>query len=110
MNIEDLTIKQAKELSQMFGGSCAKSSPFEVGKDYLIRTVTHIDVGHVTAIYGDFIAMNNASWIADTGRYYDCLVKGTFNEVEPYPDEVFINMSAIVDAAPWPHDLPKEQK
>ena len=110
MNIEDLTIKQAKELSQMFGGSCAKSSPFIIANSYLIRTVTHIDVGTVEGIYGDFIAMNNASWIADTGRYHDCLTKGVFNEVEPYPGLVFINMSAIVDAAPWPHDLPKEQK
>jgi len=111
MNINDLTLGQVKELMTMVGGSpCAKETPFRVGDDYLIRTVTHIDVGHVVDIAGDFLVMEQASWIADTGRYHDCLKKGVFTEVEPYPTSVYINMSSIIDAAPWEHDLPKEQK
>jgi hypothetical protein len=110
MNIEDLTIKQAKELSKMFSGDSCKQSPFDIGKKYLIRTVTHIDVGQVTEIIGDFVRLKDASWIADTGRYHDCLSKGIFNEIEPYPSEVTINCSAIIDFSEWNHTLPTEQK
>lgn len=110
MNINDLTIGQIKEISRMCGVQNQKPLPFEVGKSYLIRTVTHIDVGRVVNICGDFVELEDASWIADTGRYHDCLKKGVFNEVEPYPDGTAVNCSTIIDRAPWPHNLPKEQK
>lgn len=111
MDINDLTLGQIKELVSMTGGSsCAKKVPFEKDKKYLIRTVTHIDVGRVVDVVGDFVVLDQASWIADTGRYHDCLAKGVFSEVEPYPAQVFVNMSAVIDGAPWEHDLPREQK
>lgn len=111
MNIDDLTIKEARQIATMFsGGSCQKRLPFELGKSYLIRTVTHIDVGRVTAIVGDFVELEDASWIADTGRYHDCLAKGVFSEVEPYPNGTAVNSCAIIDRTPWPHDLPRERK
>jgi len=110
MNIEDLTIAQAKQLSAMFSGKACKPSPFEVGNKYLIRTVTHIDTGEVTDIIGDFVRLKDAAWIADTGRYHDCLKSGKLNEVEPYPDGVTINTTAIIDFANWNHALPREQK
>lgn len=111
MNLNDLTIGQAKELASMFGGTNAnKETPFKKGDNYLIRTVTHIDVGHVVDVCGDFLVLEQASWIADTGRYHDCLKKGAFNEVEPYPTSVYVNMSSVIDAAPWEHHLPTEQK
>jgi hypothetical protein len=108
MYIEDLTIKQAKELASIF--STEKKSPVEIGKAYLFRTVTHIEVGRVKSICGDFVILQDASWIADTGRYHNCLKDGVFNEVEPYPDTTTVNMAALINFAPWPHDLPKEQK
>lgn len=110
MNIEDLTIAQARELTALFAGNCSKPSPFEVGKKYLIRTVTHIDVGEVVSIVGDFVIMRDASWIADTGRFHECLSRGTFGEIEPYTEDAIINASAIIDASEWNHELPKEQK
>ena len=110
MNIESLTIGEAKQLAAMFGGRSSKPVPFEIGKSYLIRTVTHIDVGRVVAITGDFVELEDASWIADTGRYHDCLKKGVFNEIEPYPHGTAVNCTAIIDRAPWMHSLPKEQK
>jgi len=111
MNINDLTLGQIKELVSMVGASsCVKEVPFKKGENYLIRTVTHIDVGHVVDVCGDFLILEQASWIADTGRYHDCLAKGIFNEVEPYPTSVYINMASVIDAAPWEHALPMEQK
>ena len=84
--------------------------PFEVGEAYLFRTVTHIEVGRVIKITGKFVTLEEASWIADTGRYHDCLKKGVFNEVEPYPLTTIVNTDSLINAAPWPHELPTEQK
>lgn len=108
IDIDKLTIGEAKEIARLTTNE-SKENPFSIGKKYLFRTVTHIDVGKVVNICGDFIILENASWIADTGRYHDCLSKGVFKEVEPYPDQVFLNMPTLIDAAPWPHDLPMEQ-
>lgn len=109
MNINDLTLGQIKEIQSM-GFSGDQSLPFEIGKAYLFRTVTHIEVGRVKAIKGQFVELEDASWIADTGRYHDCLSEGVFNEVEPYPLYTGINTQSLINYAPWPHDLPREQK
>lgn len=114
VNINDLTLGQIKEIQSMTDGSdtnCqSQLSPFVVGESYLFRTVTHIEVGRVKAIKGQFVELEDASWIADTGRYHDCLAKGTFNEVEPYPLYTGVNTQSLINYAPWPHNLPREQK
>ena len=103
----NLTIGQLKELTGTSGNS---ELPFEIGKKYLFRTVTHIDVGLVKNIVGNFVVLEQASWIANTGRYHDCLSIGVFSEVEPYPVDVYLNTASLVDAAEWIHDLPTEQQ
>lgn len=111
MNINDLTIGQAKELAAMFGLTAqTKPCPVEVGKAYLFRTVTHIELGRVVEIIGDFVKLEDASWVADTGRYHNALKDGTLNEVEPYPDYTIVHLGAMVNIAPWNHKLPREQK
>ena len=82
-----LTYGQIKEISALFNDNENKTtfSPFVVGEKYLIRTVTHIDLGKVVAVYQQEIVIVNASWIADTGRYHDALMTGSRREVEPYP-------------------------
>ena len=99
MNIEDLTIKQARELSAMFSTQQSSAHPFEIGKPYLIRTVTMIDTGIVKAVYPTEIVLTDAAWIADTGRFSDAIAKSEFGEVEPFPDgEVIVGRGSIVDA------------
>lgn len=111
MDINELTLGQVKELKEMFGGCAVPSeSPFKIGEAYLFRTVTHIEVGRVKAIKGQFVELEDASWIADTGRYHDCLSRGVFNEVEPYPLYTGVNTQSLINYAPWPHELPKDQK
>ena len=108
MNINELTIGEAKQLSDMFG-SC-KPSPFKIGEKYLIRTVTHIQTGMVKEIIGDFLVLDDAAWIADTGRFHDALKTGKLNEVEPFMGGCIVSQNAIIDAAVWKHDLPGDQK
>ena len=74
-------------------------NPFEIGGIYLIRTVTMIDVGRVIAANDKWIVLEDAAWIASTGRFADALKKCEFSETEPFPDgRVIIGAGSIVDA------------
>jgi hypothetical protein len=84
--------------------------PFEIGANYLIRTVTMIDTGRVVAASHKYIILEDAAWIADTGRFSDALKKCQFNEVEPFPEgRVVLNATAIIDAVKI-SSVPKSQK
>lgn len=84
--------------------------PFKVGDAYFIRTVTYFATGRVKAIVGQFLVLNEAAWIADTGRFSDAIAKGVMNEIEPVEVDMFVNISSITDAFPWGHKLPREKK
>lgn len=100
--IDNLTIKEAREISRLFNSTSQPSpadSPYKVGEVYLIRTVTMIDTGRVVRVTPQEIVLTDAAWIADTGRFADALRKAEFSEVEPFPDgEVIINRAAVIDA------------
>jgi len=100
MILETLTYGQIKEIQKLFKQeSSVKETPFEIGKNYLIRTVTMTHSGKVKAIIGDFLVLTSAAWIADTGRFSEALVdQNKFNEVEPFLNEVFVNITTIIDA------------
>lgn len=85
------------------------ASVFELGKAYFIRTVTFHLTGRVVRTAGQFLILEDAAWIADSGRFAQALSKGSLNEVEPV-GEAIINTGSITDAFPWKHALPKEQK
>jgi len=113
MSIENMTIKEAREIAALFQtGKSNSTQPYEIGKAYLIRTVTHIDIGIVKYVGDQEIVLSDASWIADTGRYHDALKGGPskLNEVEPYLDDVIIGRAAVIDATLWGHKVPREQK
>jgi hypothetical protein len=98
MDINDLTIGQAKELAGMFP-KCAQDHPWVIGKNYLIRTVTMIQTGRLVAVTPQELVLEDAAWIADTGRFADSLKTGKFSEVEPFPDgQVIVGRGTIIDA------------
>ena len=100
MNIEDLTLKQIREI-QALSAAPAKSdnSAWEIGQTYLIRTVTMIDTGVLVAVTGQELVLEDAAWIADTGRFSDALKSLQFKEVEPFPDgRVIIGRGSVIDA------------
>lgn len=80
-----------------------------IGKSFFFRTVTYHMIGKVEKIMGNFLVLSTASWIADSGRFMDCITKGTLNEVEPLGN-AFLNLSTVVDFFEWKHKLPKDQK
>jgi hypothetical protein len=45
------------------------------------------------------LVIEDAAWIADTGRFADAVKKAEFGEVEPFPDgRVIVGRGAIIDA------------
>lgn len=107
--IDKLTISEAREIASIFGSATRKSHSFQIGGKYLFRTVTCYYTGQIEAITDTDIVLSSAAWIADTGRFSDALTSCDFNEVEPYPERVILNRSAIVDATPI-NILPRSQK
>lgn len=87
-----------------------KHNWFKTNKAYFIRTVTHHYTGRVVFEEEGFVELSDVAWIADDGRFADCLAKGTVSEVEPYPGLVRIAKSALLDWCEWKHALPREQK
>lgn len=83
---------------------------WQIGANYLIRTVTMIDTGRLVAVGEHELVLEDAAWIADTGRFSYAVIKAEFNEVEPFPTgNVIIGRGSIVDAVQIP-SLPRKQK
>lgn len=102
MRIDELTIGEAKQLAAMFAGTQITVIPehaWVIGKIYLIRTVTMIDTGRLVAVTEHELVLEDAAWIADTGRFAQAVAKAEFGEVEPFPDgRVIVGRGAIIDA------------
>jgi len=82
---------------------------FESGEKVFVRTVTYHTIGEIKDVENGFLHLEGASWIADSGRFHEAIGEGSLSEVE-YVGEAYVNMSTIVDAFPWSHDLPTESK
>lgn len=81
-----------------------------VGNAYFFRTVTYHLVGKVVAQHGgNIIELDDASWVADSGRFMNAIKEGKLNEVEPV-GKAYINLKSVTDFFPWKFPLPTEQK
>jgi hypothetical protein len=103
--IDSLTIAEAREIAALFCQqipsivSDAPAHAWEIGNNYLIRTVTMIDSGRLVAVTEHELVLEDAAWIADTGRFADAVDKAEFGEVEPFPDgRVIIGRGSVIDA------------
>ena len=85
--------------------------PYEIGKNYFIRTVTHYFTGTLLYVGQQEILLENVCWIADTGRFSNALKSGSLGEVEPYPEgAVIIGRGSIIDASEWRSNIIMVQK
>ena len=105
----EITLKELMELAASSGKE-QPQTPFVVGDAYLIRTVTMTWTGRVSRIVGFFLVLEDAAWIADTGRFGDATHEDALAEVEPRDGPAIVNMYSIVDACDWLTDLPRKQK
>lgn len=88
-----------------------KKSPYVIGKNYLVRTVTMIYTGHLKAVTETELVLDKCCWIPETDRWMQAVAESRFKEVEPYPPkaEVIIGRGAILDTVQI-KVLPTEQK
>jgi hypothetical protein len=86
----------------------ARMTSLELGKAYLIQTVTHYYTGRLVAVSLSELVLEDAAWIPSTGRFHEALRTGKLEEVEPFLDPVTLNQGAVVAVTPWRHPLPRE--
>lgn len=80
------------------------------GKNVFVRTVTNYFTGRLADTDADFLALDDAAWIADTGRFSQAMTKGALDEIEPYPGRCYVARGGIIDVTGWAHDLPRKTK
>ncbi len=82
------------------------------GTNVMVYTLTHYILGEVKDFDLGTVTITKASWVADQGRMNESLTGGAekLNEVEPMPDDVVMNLDAVVMMTPWRHALPKRVK
>lgn len=115
MNIDELTIGQAKQIAALLNKPADESaSPYDqwIGKNIAIRGVTMIDVGRLVSVYPQELVIEDAAWIPETARWTQFISDGEHKECEPYPDfqQVVIGRGAICEVVEWTRPLPRIQK
>ena len=112
IDINELTLGQLKEIQSLTNQSSKQDdSHWEVGKAYFIRLATYHVTGVLTKVTPSELVLRSAAWIADSGRFAQAVETGTFEEVEPFPEnrDVIINRMAIIDGVRIPQ-FPTSQK
>jgi len=116
MNINELTIGQAREIAALVNPTqtirFCDGHPWNVGKNYFIRTVTHHFTGRLVAVYEQELVLEDAAWIADDGRFHQAITTGSWNEIEPFAEgsKVIIGRASLIDATEISTALPRSQK
>lgn len=119
MNIENLTIGQAREIAALFSQvsqvpqkDASVKSDYPVGKNVIVRTVTMIYTGLLSSVTDTDLVLIDCSWIPETERFMQFVADGAVKECEPYPDglPVFINRGAFLDMCELKSQLPRRQK
>lgn len=112
----ELTIPAALELVYQEATSSGPVEPKHFleeaykGKNVFIRTVTYHYIGRLMGVRDGEIILEDASWIASSGRWHTALATGVLEEVEPYPGVCCVSLAAKVDICGWLHPLPREAK
>lgn len=112
MNVEELTIKQVREIAGLVSASQKTHTGYPVGKNVIVRTVTMIYTGRLESVTDSDLVLVDCSWIPETERFAQFVAEGAVRECEPYPDglQVFISRGALLDMCELKKDLPRKQK
>jgi hypothetical protein len=79
------------------------------GKKVFVQTVTMYYTGMVVEQDKKFLRLSSACLITDTGRFADALKSCDFSEVEPFAQDVFVSLGAVVSITTI-EKLPNKQK
>lgn len=96
----ELTINELKQFA-VNGTPSSDDTHYEIGKAYMIQTVTMYLKGILEKVTPSEFVINDASWVADTGRFSK-FVEGdeNINEEEPFAKDqrVIIGRGSMVCA------------
>jgi hypothetical protein len=81
---------------------------WELGKDYVVRTVTMIYLGKLKAVNETELLLEDCAWIPDTSRWNEFLDGKKPNEMEPYKNDVIIGRGALLDATVMSKKITRE--
>ena len=109
INVSDESYSIIKDMLSQDEQTDIKSYDDLIGMKWFFRTVTYHCVGRVIGRVGDFLEMEEGSWVADSGRFMQAIRSGELSEVEPV-GRYFVNLKTVCDFFPWDHALPKVQK
>lgn len=102
----ELSLKDLRELI----GNLGADTSLKIGGQYLLRTVTLYFTGRIVAITSTDVVLEDAAWIADTGRFADAIKAVQFNEVEPITGRHIVFRGGLIDATSLDGTLPRSQK
>ena len=111
--MDEQTVKLAFKMATFLKDETTSHQGFwEVGGNYFIRTVTHHFTGRLVLVTPQELWIEDAAWIADSGRFAQAIESGVFAEVEPYPSgkRIAIGRGALIDAHKIDSSLPRSQK
>jgi hypothetical protein len=107
-------LKLLEEQERQNNNSEIMGHPYEIGKNYYIRTVTYAALGKLVYVGDKELKLSDASWVADQGRMSEALRDGVEkqanSEIEMFDQDVVIGRGAIVDATGYAHPLPAQNK
>ena len=109
LEVSDETYEKIKE--QLTEDESKEINTYDdlIGGKYFFRTVTYHLLGRVTKRVGSFLHLEQASWVADSGRFMNTIKNGELSEVEPV-GIAYVNIGSVTDFFPWKHSLPNAQK
>jgi hypothetical protein len=81
-------------------------TPFEIGKNYYVRTFTYHSLGKLKAITGAFMVLEDGGWVADSGRFNEFLSGTPPKEFEKCDEDIIIPLNSIADAHLFKSKLP----
>lgn len=113
MDIEKLTLGEIRQIQQLATAQRTDipRHPWLINQCYFIRTVTMHLTGRLVDVTEQELVLEDAAWIADSGRFSEAMKTGALDEVEPFPgDKLIVGRGAVIDAWAWPHTLPREVK
>ena len=115
MKLDELTIGEVKQLLALVNQSPITSScttgAWQLGQNYLILVAGTFYTGRLVGVDRYELVLEDASWVADTGRFAEALAKGVVTDVEPCPaGQTLLGRGAMIAAFRWTHDLPRTVK
>lgn len=85
-----------------------KTDFYQIGEDYVLRTVTMIYLGKLKSETNDALILEDCAWIPDTSRWSEFLQGKKPKEMEPYPEDVIVYKGALLDATRMKEKIKRE--